>query len=134
MPLADVQRSERIVVKHARMQMQMRKQPRRQPQSFTFINSAISSEKPRTMLIHEITHTLRNVNSHNDQMLIITRPALMHTRSRELLVQLIETSYVQMLFTSNSLTTHDIETALFNTSLSVSLEQSVPLENNHKHH
>jgi lysine-ketoglutarate reductase/saccharopine dehydrogenase-like protein (TIGR00300 family) len=47
---------------------------------------------------------------------------------------LIRAGYVQVLFAGNALATHDIEQALFGTSLGVSLDRGLPTAEGHEHH
>ena len=64
-------------------------------------------------------------------------------RNRELLerivsaddaARLIKDGWVQVLFAGNALATHDMEQALFGTSLGVSLTHGEPIEHGHEHH
>ena len=50
-------------------------------------------------------------------------PGLVHTGAAPYLVDLIERDYVQVLFAGNGLAVHDIETALYGTSLGVYLDK-----------
>jgi lysine-ketoglutarate reductase/saccharopine dehydrogenase-like protein (TIGR00300 family) len=61
-------------------------------------------------------------------------PAIVHTGSGEHLCQLIQRGYVDVLFAGNALATHDIEQALFGTSLGVHLDRGIPAEAGHEHH
>ena len=49
-------------------------------------------------------------------------PAIVHTGGGEHFEKLIEWGYVDLLFAGNALAVHDIENALFDTSLGVDLE------------
>jgi lysine-ketoglutarate reductase/saccharopine dehydrogenase-like protein (TIGR00300 family) len=59
---------------------------------------------------------------------------LVHTGTRDLVARLIRERYVNLLFAGNGLATHDIEMAMFGTSLGVSLAEGVPREGGHEHH
>ena len=58
----------------------------------------------------------------------------MHSGSGEHLCRLIRDGYVQVLFAGNALATHDIEQALFSTSLGVRLDCGDIVEAGHEHH
>jgi lysine-ketoglutarate reductase/saccharopine dehydrogenase-like protein (TIGR00300 family) len=47
---------------------------------------------------------------------------------------LIRNRYLNVLFAGNALATHDIEQALYRTSLGVSLDHGLPTEEGHEHH
>ena len=61
-------------------------------------------------------------------------PAVVHTGSVEHICQLIRGGYLNVLFAGNALATHDIEQALYGTSLGVSLDRGLPTEEGHEHH
>jgi len=67
-------------------------------------------------------------------VLLVGGPAIVHTGSGEHLSQLIRRGYVDVLFAGNALATHDIEQALFGTSLGVRLDHGLPVEAGHEHH
>ena len=50
------------------------------------------------------------------------------------MASLIREGYVNVLFGGNGLATHDIEMAMFGTSLGVSLSEGIPQEGGHEHH
>src|SRR5574341_1489040 len=68
------------------------------------------------------------------RVLVVAGPAVIHTGSGGHLQRLIEAGYVQVLFAGNALAAHDIEQALFGTSLGMSLAAGVPVEEGHEHH
>ena len=61
-------------------------------------------------------------------------PGLVHTGSVAPTVALIRTGWMDVLFAGNALPTHDIENALFGTSLGISQSEGVPTEHGHSHH
>ena len=50
------------------------------------------------------------------------------------MVRLIEAGYMDVLFAGNALATHDIEGALYGTSLGVNLAEGIGVEHGHEHH
>ena len=66
--------------------------------------------------------------------LLVGGPAIVHTGSVEHLCRLIREGYINVLFAGNALATHDIEQALFGTSLGVHLDQGDSVEAGHEHH
>jgi lysine-ketoglutarate reductase/saccharopine dehydrogenase-like protein (TIGR00300 family) len=57
-----------------------------------------------------------------------------HTGSVEHICRLIRSGYLGILFAGNALATHDIEQALYGTSLGVFLDRGLPAEEGHEHH
>jgi lysine-ketoglutarate reductase/saccharopine dehydrogenase-like protein (TIGR00300 family) len=101
---------------------------------FEFMSSAVSSEKPKGVTVREIAATMKRVKAAGDKILAVLGPAVVHTGSVEHLCELIRLGYLNVLFAGNALATHDIEQALYGTSLGVSLERGLPTDEGHEHH
>jgi lysine-ketoglutarate reductase/saccharopine dehydrogenase-like protein (TIGR00300 family) len=132
--LSDVPTGQQIVVGHEGVRVKPLERPRVQPPVFAFMGSNVSSEKPKALLIHEIAQRLRDIREHGGRTLLVGGPVLVHTGTRDLVASLIRADYVNLLFAGNGLATHDIEMAMFGTSLGVSLAEGIPLEGGHEHH
>jgi lysine-ketoglutarate reductase/saccharopine dehydrogenase-like protein (TIGR00300 family) len=132
--LSDVVRGEQLVVGHEGVRVTPLERPRTQPQVFAFMGSSVSSEKPKALLIHEIAERLRGIRERHGRVILVGGPVLVHTGTRDHVASLIREGYVNVLFAGNGLATHDIEMAMFGTSLGVSLSQGIPQEGGHEHH
>jgi lysine-ketoglutarate reductase/saccharopine dehydrogenase-like protein (TIGR00300 family) len=105
-----------------------------QRHSFGFMNSTVSSEKPKNLTVREIAENMRRAAEGNGRILIVAGPAVVHTGSRELLSWLIRNGYVDILFAGNALAAHDIEQSFYGTSLGISMESGGSTEEGHEHH
>src|SRR5262249_12619045 len=132
--LSDIKAGEQIVVGHEGVRVIPLERPRAQPQVFAFMGSNVSSEKPKSVLIREIAERLRAIRARQGRVILVGGPVLIHTGTRELVAALIRERYINVLFAGNGLATHDIEVAMFGTSLGVSLAEGVPREGGHEHH
>src|SRR3954466_9330254 len=101
---------------------------------FEFMNSAVSSEKPRAVLVRQIADRMREVKAEGERVLWVAGPAVVHTGAAPAMVALVEAGYVDVLFAGNALATHDIEAALYGTSLGVDLTKGRGVEHGHEHH
>ncbi|MBI3323222.1 MAG: TIGR00300 family protein [Candidatus Omnitrophica bacterium] len=101
---------------------------------FQFMTSAVSSEKPKAQLIAGVAEAMRTMRRERRKILVVAGPALIHTGGGPFLERLIKAGYVQVLFGGNGLATHDIESALFGTSLGVDLARGVSTQDGHDHH
>jgi lysine-ketoglutarate reductase/saccharopine dehydrogenase-like protein (TIGR00300 family) len=101
---------------------------------FEFMSSAVSTEKPKNVIIHDIAQKLKEVKRQGKRILLVGGPAIVHTGSARHVVKLIEQGYVQVLFAGNALATHDIEQAIYGTSLGVHMERAIPADTGHEHH
>src|SRR5947207_5377796 len=77
---------------------------------------------------------MRRTRDAGEKILAVLGPAVVHTGSVEHICRLIRNGYLHILFAGNALATHDIEQALYGTSLGVSLDRGLPAEEGHEHH
>jgi len=89
---------------------------------FEFMSSNVSIEKPKTAVIREMAREFKRVRDEKGKILVVGGPAIVHTGAVEHFEKLIEWGFVHLLFAGNALAAHDIENALFGTSLGVNLE------------
>jgi lysine-ketoglutarate reductase/saccharopine dehydrogenase-like protein (TIGR00300 family) len=101
---------------------------------FEFMTSAVSTEKPKGVAIRQVARELFDVRSRGGKTLLVGGPAIVHTGSGPYLSRLIRSGYIHRLFAGNALATHDIENALFGTSLGVRLDCGDIAEAGHEHH
>jgi len=106
----------------------------RQHDVFQFMGSAVSSEKPKAQLIAEVAKAMRAMKRAKRKILIVGGPAIVHTGGGPALARLIEAGFVQVLFGGNGLATHDIESALFGTSLGIDVAHGRAARDGHDHH
>lgn len=132
-PMNEVRVGDRIVLGHTGVRVVPEDRPR-DSQPFEFMTSNVSTEKPKGVAIREIAHDLARNRASGGKTLVVGGPAIVHTGSGEFLCQLIRGGYVDVLFAGNALATHDIEQALFGTSLGVNLDQGGLADAGHEHH
>ncbi len=102
--------------------------------SFGFMGSSVSSEKPQSLLLRQIAQQMREVKQDGGKVLWVGGPAVVHTGAAPAMVALVEAGYVDVLFAGNALATHDIEASLYGTSLGVDLAAGKGVEHGHEHH
>ncbi|MFO0898138.1 MAG: TIGR00300 family protein [Pirellulales bacterium] len=132
-PMTEVELGQQLVVGHAGVRV-FPEQRSVERQDFEFMGSNVSTEKPKGVAIREIARELARVKAEGGKALLVGGPAIVHTGSGPYLCQLIREGYIQVLFAGNALATHDIEQALFGTSLGVNLERGDLAEAGHEHH
>jgi lysine-ketoglutarate reductase/saccharopine dehydrogenase-like protein (TIGR00300 family) len=122
-----------IVVGHAGVRV-LPVQRSRDVGSFGFMSSTVSSEKPKSISMRGVVEAIRSTRSEGRRVLLVGGPAIVHTGSAGHVARLIKEGWIQVLFAGNALATHDIEQALYGTSLGVSLALGEPIEHGHEHH
>ncbi|MHB1342115.1 MAG: ornithine cyclodeaminase, nickel-pincer nucleotide-dependent [Coriobacteriia bacterium] len=131
--LADVRAGDLFVVGHDGIRIRPLERPRA-GQAFEFMNSAVSSEKPKAQVVHEVARMLRECREAGKDIIAVVGPAVVHTGAADELARLVKLGYVNVLFGGNAIAVHDIESALYGTSLGVSLAEGVPTLGGHDHH
>ncbi len=102
--------------------------------SFGFMESEVSSEKPQAVLVRSVAEGMREAKNAGKKVLWVGGPGVVHTGAAPAMVSLIEAGYVDVLFAGNALATHDIEAALYGTSLGIDLARGQGVEHGHEHH
>jgi lysine-ketoglutarate reductase/saccharopine dehydrogenase-like protein (TIGR00300 family) len=106
----------------------------RNREAFAFMQSNVSSEKVKVLAIHEIARQMRETRARNGKILFVLGPAVIHTGAGRYVAELLRRGYVQVIFGGNAIVTHDIESALFGTSLGVDLRSGEQVEGGHRNH
>jgi lysine-ketoglutarate reductase/saccharopine dehydrogenase-like protein (TIGR00300 family) len=133
LPMTEVHKGDLIVVGRQGLRVFPGETSARQ-NLFEFMASPVSSEKPKGVTVREIAAAMRRTRENGEKILAVLGPAVVHTGSVEHICRLIRTGYLNVLFAGNALATHDIEQALYGTSLGISLERGLPAEEGHEHH
>ncbi|HVE95036.1 MAG TPA: hypothetical protein VNB24_08960, partial [Acidimicrobiales bacterium] len=102
--------------------------------SFAFMTSEVSSEKPKGLLVAEVARRIRHIRSEGGRILTVPGPAVIHTGAGPDLAKLVREGWIDVLFSGNGFATHDIESALLGTSLGVSVREGMPTEGGHANH
>lgn len=153
---ADVKKGMKIVVGSAGVRVAPLELPRTRGHIFEFMSSSVSTEKPKAVIIREIgdlflavkgltgqrldgkshsPHQLTNPSTQQpNKILVVAGPAIVHTGAGEHFEKLIKWGFVDVLFAGNALAAHDIEAALFGTSLGVYLDRGTLADEGHNNH
>ncbi|MGY1827160.1 MULTISPECIES: ornithine cyclodeaminase, nickel-pincer nucleotide-dependent [unclassified Blastococcus] len=134
-PVSDVRAGDAVVCGAHGVRVELPAQAARGTEDeFGFMSSAVSSEKPQALLVRQIAERMREVKAAGQRVLWVGGPAVVHTGASPAMVRLVRAGYVDVLFAGNALATHDIESALFGTSLGVDLAKGSGVPHGHEHH
>jgi lysine-ketoglutarate reductase/saccharopine dehydrogenase-like protein (TIGR00300 family) len=86
------------------------------------------------VLVRQVADGMREAKANGQKVLWVGGPGVVHTGAAPAMVALVDAGFVDVLFAGNALATHDIESALFGTSLGVDLAQGRGVEHGHEHH
>jgi len=101
---------------------------------FAFMSNEISSERRVEVGVSRIAAMMRDTKQAGDRIAVVAGPVVVHTGGGSYFCELIRRGYVDVLLAGNALAVHDVEQALFGTSLGVDLETGRPIEGGHRHH
>jgi lysine-ketoglutarate reductase/saccharopine dehydrogenase-like protein (TIGR00300 family) len=132
-PMHEVRVGDQVVIGHSGIRVQPFERARGH-EAFAFMQSDVSSEKAKVLAIQEIARQMRETRERNGKILFVLGPAVIHTGAGRYVAELLRRGYVQVIFGGNAIITHDIESALFGTSLGVDLRSGEQVEGGHRNH
>jgi lysine-ketoglutarate reductase/saccharopine dehydrogenase-like protein (TIGR00300 family) len=124
----EVKRGMEVVVGHQGIKVVPVQRATSRTDIFEFMANNVAGERPKSAVIGEVARELNRAREDGGKILVVAGSAVVQSGAGEHLESLIEWGYVDQLFAGNSFALHDIESALFGTSLGVHLER-VPLTN-----
>lgn len=102
--------------------------------AFSFMSSGISSERQVETAVQQTAALIETIRAAGQKVVIVAGPVVVHTGGAASLAHLIRHGYVQAVLSGNALGVHDIEAALFGTSLGVRLADGRQEEHGHRNH
>ncbi|MFY9728907.1 MAG: TIGR00300 family protein [Bryobacteraceae bacterium] len=102
--------------------------------AFAFMANGISSERQVETAVRQTAELVRQTLSSGLKVVVVAGPVVVHTGGVEGLSALIRQGSVQGLLSGNALGVHDVEAALFGTSLGVRLSDGRLEEHGHRNH
>ncbi len=132
-PMHEAHVGDEIVVGYQGVRVEPPERPRER-EMFGFMQSPVSSERAKALAIREVADAMRTARAHGGNVLFVLGPAVVHTAARDHVAELIRAGYIQVIFGGNAIVTHDIEAAMFGTSLGVDLKTGEPVEHGHRNH
>jgi len=101
---------------------------------FAFMANEISSERRAETAVQKVAQMMRLVKAEGGRIIFVAGPVVIHTGGTAAFSQIIRRGYVDALLAGNAIAVHDIEHALYGTSLGVDLDRGIPIEEGHKNH
>jgi len=102
--------------------------------SFAFMSNGISSERQVETAVRQTANLIEQAIEQRLKVVAVAGPVVVHTGGVQGLSQLIRSGFVQALLSGNALGVHDVEAALFGTSLGVRLADGRQEEHGHRNH
>ena len=128
----EVNRGMEIVVGHHGIKVVPVQRSTSHTDVFEFMSTNISLEKPKSGVIREMASELQRARAEGGKILVVAGPAVVHSGAASHLEKLIEMGFVDLLLGGNALALHDIENALYGTSLGIDLQRGSLAERGHE--
>ncbi|MBI2831557.1 MAG: TIGR00300 family protein [Chloroflexi bacterium] len=132
-PMHRIRKGDMVVVGHRGVRViPLERQTR--GQLFQFMGSDISPEKPKLALVRELARELSKSKTEGEKVIFVGGPAIIHTGAGGYVAYLVNEGFVNVLLCGNGLAVHDIENALYGTSLGVRLKDGTLVKGGHRNH
>ena len=131
--LRDVRAGDHVVcgVAGVRVMPEFQERDRR---GFAFMTNEISSERRVEVGVERIAAMIREIKASSGRIAVVAGPVVVHTGGSAHFQELIRSGFVDVLLAGNALAVHDVEQALFGTSLGVDLNTGKAIEGGHRNH
>jgi lysine-ketoglutarate reductase/saccharopine dehydrogenase-like protein (TIGR00300 family) len=103
-------------------------------EAFRFMSSGVSTERPKARLVAAVAQAMREARASGGKILFVGGPAIVHSGSAPVLERLVRDGWIDVLFAGNALAAHDVEAAMFGTSLGIDLARGANVPHGHQHH
>ena len=131
--LRDLCRGDRIVVGLRGIRV-IPESKERDRLAFAFMANGISSERQVETAVRQTAALVRHAVEQGQKVVVVAGPVVVHTGGATPLASLIRDGWVHALLAGNALGVHDVEAALFGTSLGVRLSDGRQEEHGHRNH
>jgi len=101
---------------------------------FSFMSAEISSERKVEIAVRDLAKMMRSIVERKGRIAVVAGPVVIHTGGGDDLAALIRRGYVHALLGGNAIGVHDIEQALYGTSLGVDLTTGRAVDAGHRNH
>jgi lysine-ketoglutarate reductase/saccharopine dehydrogenase-like protein (TIGR00300 family) len=132
-PMHEVVIGEEVVIGHEGLRVTPFERARER-EVFAFMQSDISSEKAKVQTIQKIAREMQETRARGGKILFVLGPAVIHTGAGRYVADMIRRGYINVIFGGNAIITHDIESALYSTSLGVNIQSGEQVEGGHRNH
>lgn len=102
--------------------------------AFAFMSNGVSSERQVDTAVRQTAALIEQTRAQGKKTVVVAGPVVVHTGGAAGLSRLIRHGFVQGLLSGNALGVHDVEAALFGTSLGVRLADGRQEEHGHRNH
>jgi lysine-ketoglutarate reductase/saccharopine dehydrogenase-like protein (TIGR00300 family) len=132
--LRDLHPQHMVVMGHAGIRVTPFTTRKLQEGKFGFMQSGISSERRLAAQVEEVVRVWEAVRAEGRKVVLVAGPVVVHVGAAPILAAILQRRFVDGLLSGNALAVHDVEAAMFGSSLGVDLATGRPAVHGHMHH
>lgn len=131
--LRDIKKGDMVVCTQAGIKV-VPPEDKRDRKAFAFMTNRVSSERRVQTVVRDLARDMRDLRERGGKTVVVVGPAVIHTGGAPALGDIIRKGYISALLAGNALAVHDIEAALYGTSLGVDMDTGNVVYEGHKNH
>ncbi len=134
--LRDLKKGQRLVVGYAGIRVTPHTTRKLQQEGgrFGFMQGAASSERQLNAQVAEVVREWKRVREEGKKVVLVAGPVVVHVGAAPVLAAILRAGLVDGLLSGNALAVHDIEAALYSTSLGIEVATGRSAVHGHMHH
>jgi lysine-ketoglutarate reductase/saccharopine dehydrogenase-like protein (TIGR00300 family) len=132
--LRDLKKGQRLVSGFAGIRVTPHTTRKLQEGKFAFMQGGASSERRLAAQVAEVVREWQRVRGEGKKVILVAGPVVVHVGAAPVLAAILRAGLVDGLLTGNALAVHDVEVAMFGTSLGVDLASGSAAVHGHMHH
>jgi lysine-ketoglutarate reductase/saccharopine dehydrogenase-like protein (TIGR00300 family) len=132
--LRDLRIGQKVIVGFAGIRITPFTTRKLQDGKFGFMQGGVSSERRLAAQVEEVVAEWKRVRAEGRKVILVAGPVVVHVGAAPTLAAILRAGLVDGLLSGNALAVHDIEVALFGTSLGIELQKGRPAVHGHMHH
>lgn len=102
--------------------------------AFAFMSNGISSERQVETAVRQTAALMQQTRASGRRIVVVAGPVVVHTGGAAPLARMIRDGWVDSILSGNALAVHDIEAALYGTSLGIRQSDGRQEEHGHRNH
>lgn len=134
MAIRDIHKGDDIVCGEEGVRVVPPSSPRDEANIFEFMGSSSSSERPTHHMAQRVASNMHDIKKSGGRIVLVGGPAIVHTGSAGTVAAMIRAGYIDGILAGNALAVHDIENALYGTSLGMRTKDATLASKGHRHH
>ena len=134
MPIRDIRQGDDIVCGEEGVRVIPPPRPRGEANIFEFMGSSSSSERPTQYIARRVAVDIVNTKKKGGRIVVVGGPAIVHTGGASSVAAMVRDGYIDGILAGNALAVHDIENALFGTSLGMHVKDATLASKGYRNH